>query len=82
MELPRFGGEFRACVRANPTILRRYDIVRLPLFLYVKQRFTNIALWSTLTLARFLHLRYSFRFPTAFIAKYGICNSERTRCGI
>ena len=47
---------YKVLKRANPTILRRYDIVKLALFLYVKQRFTNIALWTTLILARFLHI--------------------------
>ena len=33
---------YKVLKRANPTILRRYDIVRLALFLYVKQLFTPI----------------------------------------
>ena len=47
---------YKVLKKANPTILQRYDIVRLALFLYVKQRFTNISIWTALTLARFLHI--------------------------
>ena len=50
---------YKVLKKANPTILRRYDIVRLALFLYIKQRFTNIDLWTMLLLARFLHLNRS-----------------------
>ena len=47
---------YKVLKKANPTILQRYDIVRLALFLYVKQRFKNISIWTSLTLARFLHI--------------------------
>ena len=47
---------YKVLKKVDPTILRRYDIVKLALFLYIKQRFMNIALWTTFILARFLHL--------------------------
>ena len=48
---------YKVLQKSNPTILRRYDIVRLDFFLYIKQRFTNIDLWTTLLLARFLLIK-------------------------
>ena len=50
---------YKVLKKADPTIRRRYDIIILALFLYVKQRFTNIDLWTTLLLARFLHINRS-----------------------
>ena len=47
---------YKVLKKVDPTILRSDDIVRLVFFLYVKQRFTNISLWTTLLLARFLHI--------------------------
>ena len=52
----RLSRPYKVLKRANPTILRSDDIVRLDFFLYIKQLFTNIDLWTTLLLARFLHL--------------------------
>ena len=58
----RLSRPYKVFKKANPTILQRYDIVRLALFLYVKQCFTNIDLWTSLILARFLHLNQIFFF--------------------
>ena len=47
---------YKVFQRANLTISHRRRIVGLALFLYVKQHVTNIDLWTTLLLARFLHV--------------------------
>ena len=50
---------YKVLQKANPTILRSDDIVRLALFLYVKQCFMNKVSETTLLLARFLHINRS-----------------------
>ena len=44
-------------------MLRRYNIVRLALFLYVKQLFTNIYLWKNDHIGTLFACKLKVKFP-------------------
>ena len=57
---------YKVFQKANPTILRRYDIVRLAFFLYVKQCFTNIDLYNNASIGTLFALKSNFLFLEGF----------------